>query len=290
MDASISNLLSAFFVNEYINKFRTKSLEYVEKKKYPDKAQAYRNIIHEYQKMVCGSGNMYGPIYYNRVMESFFVSTYKSYINAQDSFLTFIDRITLELLPQAHYNLLGNNYDKKQNILMGIVRKTIEEYTPYVLSNVQIILGDKNSKEFVANSKKSFNDLLVKNSTTFVSVISHNVKGNISVDNLLASLTEYKRNYLMAQKKEQILKQQLDTKTKELKDIKIKYNELALKHNKLLSEFKTKETIKLPQSNPKSVSIVIPETPKSIGIVEVGSNSDDEQLEECGEDMDDIDE
>lgn len=308
----ISNLLCAFFVNEYINKFRTKSFEYVEKKKFPDKLQAYRNIVFEYKKMVCGNGNLYGPIYYNKIMESFFVGAYKIHINSDDSFLTFIDRITLELLPQAHYNVLGKNYDKKQNILMGIIRKTIDEYTNYILSNVNIILGDKKSNEFVQNSKKAFNESLIKNSTTFINITSQN--GNISVDGLLASLTEYKRNAISANKREEQLKQLLIKKNDELvqtkkkfNDLGIKYNSLLLEHNKRLLEHNKKNKPNIMTTQPKKVVISMPPTTinplnPSSNLNKVSNNSselldeddddgdgDDDAIVECDE-MNDIDE
>jgi len=169
----ITNLLSAFFVNEYLNKFKTQAAEKVAKNICDSTFDAYRVILVNFTNIFCGEGHKYGIIYYDTVMENFYKTLYTQFY-ADDQYLNFIDRTILEFLSKDFYNTI-KSFEKKDEILRNILRESIKEFTAEVLKeHVQQILTPPNDKQsIVVLLKKRMTAVIISHQNLFI--MSHNL-------------------------------------------------------------------------------------------------------------------
>lgn len=175
MDKKISELLSAFFVNEYLNKLKTKAKEYFANKRYESLEDSYKNVLLEFTKAFCGQGELYGVIYYNRVVQNFHATLYVKNISSEDKFLAFIDKTTLEFLPKNYYDKLGSNYQKKEKIICEILRNSVKDFADFVIKEkIKDILSpkdDSHKRETVLCLKKKMFSILEQKQNAFISAV-----------------------------------------------------------------------------------------------------------------------
>jgi len=173
MDKKITELVSAFFVNEYLNKLRSKAKEYFVNKKYDSIEDAYKNVLLDFTKAFCGSGELYGIVYYNRVVQNFYATLYIKNINKDDKFYNFIDKTTLEFLPKNYYNSLGSNYQKKEHIICEILRNSVREFADFIIrEKIKDVLDPKESKQSVVIClKKQMYFILEQKQNAFISAV-----------------------------------------------------------------------------------------------------------------------
>lgn len=172
MEKPITNLLSSFFVNEYLNKYKTQAIDKFSRGISDNVPDAYRTILVNFANIFCGKGQQYGVVYYNTVIENFYNTLYKQFY-PEDQFLNFIDRTVLEFLSKDFYNVI-NSFEKKEEILRSILREAVKEFTSEVLKEhiTSIINPPANKQEIVVILKKRMYALLIGNQNVFIMSIN----------------------------------------------------------------------------------------------------------------------
>jgi len=172
MEKPITNLLSSFFVNEYLNKYKSQAVEKFSRGISNSVSDAYRNILVNFANIFCSKGQQYGVVYYNTVVENFYNTLYKQF-HPEDKYLTFIDKTILEFLSKEFYNVI-NSFEKKEEIIRNILREAVNEFTSEVLKNhIALILEPPpNKQEVVVVLKKLMYSCLINNQTMFIMSIN----------------------------------------------------------------------------------------------------------------------
>lgn len=240
-DKPISSILTAYFVNQYLNTLRNRAAVYHKDGKYHTLEDAYKNVMYDLTRAFCGQGELYGVIYYNKIIEDFYKNTYLVHINKEDKFLGFIDRLTLEILPKDYYDVLGSNYKKKEEIVREILRGCLNEFAKYITTEkLRDVLGNKDKKKIVSETKEKFNSLMDLKINTFINSV--NLPKSDKHD-LINNSAELNRKLLAHEKTIRDLKDKLKKKSEEKKMIIRDRNELARRLNQQKTIIKEKNNL-----------------------------------------------